>query len=254
MVIFDEAHELEDVAGNYFGISVSSLRVDELARDVERAVQQHKMMSASVSGAIGSLRERSQLFFSVLPSGDGRFAFEGRREFLEENGDEFIGLNQSLTRLAGELEGLQQKPEEIFNLRSPGAGNPGAIGIRTRIGRSQHRFLDRAPRRSFTTEARRYRENKRKLQGPSARLPAGHTDRCRPILRECLWAKLDCAVLTSATLAVGGGFDYIRQTPRIRPCARTRSALALRLSEPGRALRSARPARSAHAAVHRQGC
>ena len=32
-----------------------------------------------------------------------------------------------------------------------------------------------------------------------------------PILRECLWSKLECAVLTSATLAVGGGFDYIRR-------------------------------------------
>ena len=32
-----------------------------------------------------------------------------------------------------------------------------------------------------------------------------------PILRDCLWSKLDCAVLTSATLAVGGGFEYIRK-------------------------------------------
>jgi ATP-dependent DNA helicase DinG len=32
-----------------------------------------------------------------------------------------------------------------------------------------------------------------------------------PILRECLWSKLECAVLTSATLAVGGGFDYTRR-------------------------------------------
>jgi len=32
-----------------------------------------------------------------------------------------------------------------------------------------------------------------------------------PILRECLWSKMETAVLTSATLAVGGGFDYIRQ-------------------------------------------
>jgi ATP-dependent DNA helicase DinG len=30
------------------------------------------------------------------------------------------------------------------------------------------------------------------------------------ILRECLWSKLETSVLTSATLAVGGGFDYIR--------------------------------------------
>ncbi len=114
-VIFDEAHELEDVAGNYFGISVSNLRVEDLARDVEASLQHNHAMSASLSGALGSLRERSQFFFSLLPPGDGRFAFESRREFLEENGDEFIALNQSLTRLAGELEGLPQKPEEIFN-------------------------------------------------------------------------------------------------------------------------------------------
>ncbi len=39
-----------------------------------------------------------------------------RREFLEENGDEFVALNQALTRLAGELlSGLPQKPEEVFN-------------------------------------------------------------------------------------------------------------------------------------------
>jgi ATP-dependent DNA helicase DinG len=31
-----------------------------------------------------------------------------------------------------------------------------------------------------------------------------------PVLQEALWSKLETAVLTSATLAVGGGFDYIR--------------------------------------------
>src|SRR6202789_270297 len=114
-VIFDEAHELEDVAGNYFGISVSNLRVEDLARDVEASLQHNRMFSAALSGALGSLRERSQFFFSLLPAGEGRFSFDTRREFLEENGDEFLALNQALTRLAGELEGLAQKPEEGFN-------------------------------------------------------------------------------------------------------------------------------------------
>src|SRR5579862_2312951 len=88
--------------------------MEELARDVEGSLQRNRMLSASLSGALGSLRERSQFFFSLLPPGDGRFSFDTRREFLEENGDEFVGLNQSLTRLAGELEGLPQKPEEVF--------------------------------------------------------------------------------------------------------------------------------------------
>src|ERR1700681_2800292 len=54
-VIFDEAHELEDIAGNYFGISVSNLRVDELARDVEHLLQREKLYTPQMSGAIQSL-------------------------------------------------------------------------------------------------------------------------------------------------------------------------------------------------------
>jgi ATP-dependent DNA helicase DinG len=34
-VIFDEAHELEEVASNYFGLSVSNVRFEELARDTD---------------------------------------------------------------------------------------------------------------------------------------------------------------------------------------------------------------------------
>ena len=36
--IVDEAHQLEDVATQYFGIAVSNYRVDELARDAERVL------------------------------------------------------------------------------------------------------------------------------------------------------------------------------------------------------------------------
>ena len=42
-VIFDEAHELEDVAGSYFGVSVSTARLEELCRDVEASLQRNRM-------------------------------------------------------------------------------------------------------------------------------------------------------------------------------------------------------------------
>ena len=228
-VIFDEAHELEDVAGSYFGISVSNLRVEDLARDVEATLQHNRIMSASLSGALGNLREKSQFFFSLLPAGDGRFAFESRREFLEENGDEFVALNQALTRLAGELEGLTQKPEEIFSLvrrtqeiqmhlsfamesedcntvfwieRRGGRGNSGAQ--RSREGHGSSRAdKGRKEERVSTPEG-----NLRGRQNVFLQATPIHVG---PILRECLWSKLECAVLTSATLAVGAGFDYIRQ-------------------------------------------
>ena len=231
-VIFDEAHELEDVAGNYFGISVSNLRVEELARDLEYSMQQHRMLSASLSGAIGALRDRSQLFFSLLPPGEGRFAFETRREFLEENGDEFLALNQALTRVAGELEALPQKPEEIFNfvrraqeiqvqlgyaMESEDRNTVFWIERRGKFSPQRHRGTQKA-------EEQRLPHPEPALSGVEGRFSQGGDSRGRqhvflqatpidvaPILRECLWSKLECAVLTSATLAVGGGFDYIRR-------------------------------------------
>jgi ATP-dependent DNA helicase DinG len=211
-VVFDEAHELENVAGSYFGISVSNLRMEELARDVESSMQHYRMLSASLSGALGSLRERSQFFFALLPPGDGRFAFDTRREFLEENGDEFVALNQALTRLAGELEGLPQKPEEVFNFVRR------AQEIQVQLGFA----LESEDRNTvFWIERRgggRFgpRDGGNKVAETSSRgrqnvfLQATPID-VGPILRECLWSKLDCAVLASATLAVGGGFEYIRQ-------------------------------------------
>ena len=223
-VIFDEAHELEDVAGNYFGISVSNLRVEDLARDVETSLQHNRMLSASLSGALGSLREKSQFFFSLLPAGEGRFAFETRREFLEENGDEFLAFNQSLTRLSGELEGLPQKPEEIFNfvrraqelqvqlafaLESDDRNT--VFWIERRGGRGnarEERGLSRAasrPSGSGASPTEGYARGRQNVFLQATPIDVG------PILRECLWSKLECAVLTSATLAVGGGFEYIRQ-------------------------------------------
>jgi len=228
-VIFDEAHELEDVAGNYFGISVSNLRMDELARDVEQLLQREKLYTPQISGAIQSLRERSQLFFSLLPAHEGRFAFDSRREFLEENGDEFIALNQALIRLSAELEQLSQKPEEVFSLTR-----------RAQQLQVQLNFVmeNEDPNTVFWIERRGSRGGSRSGAGlkgrgfTTARIGSGENGVLAPqgkysvrtnvflqatpievgqILRECLWSKLETSVLTSATLAVGGGFDYIRQ-------------------------------------------
>jgi ATP-dependent DNA helicase DinG len=216
-VIFDEAHELEDVAGNYFGISVSNLRVEDLARDVEGFLQHNHIMSASLSGALGSMREKSQLFFSLLPPGEGRFAFETRGDFLEENGDAFLALNQAFVRLAGDLENQPQKPEEIFGLvrrtqeiqmqldyamQSDDRNTVFWIERRGGRGRSNPPPRRRGPDKNTAGISETGRHN--------VFLQATPID-VGPILRECLWSKLECAVLTSATLAVGGGFEYIRQ-------------------------------------------
>ncbi len=244
VVIFDEAHELEEVAGNYFGISVSNTRMEELARDIEGLLQREKLYTPGISSAIGSLRDRSQLFFSLVPAGEGRFAFDSRKEFLEENGEEYDALNQALRRIGAELEQLPQKPEQVFSVarraqqlqvqlsfvmededpntvfwierrgfRGMAGASPrqgGARSDRQDAGRSdlKGRGFSRAEDASFTTgasapEGRRSGRTNVFLQATPIEVG--------PILRECLWSKLETAVLTSATLAVGGGFDYIRQ-------------------------------------------
>ena len=209
-VIFDEAHELEEVAGNYFGISVSNLRMDELARDTENLLRREKLYTPQMSGAIQSLRERSQLFFSLLPAQEGRFAFDTRREFLEENGEEFLALNQALMRLAAEFEQLPQKPDEVFTLAR-----------RAQQLQVQLRFLmeDENPNTVFWIERRGFRGGAARRKSSDDKTASGRTNvylQATPIevgqiLRECLWSKLETAVFTSATLAVGGGFEYIRQ-------------------------------------------
>jgi len=200
-VIFDEAHVLEDVASSYFGVSVSNLRIEELCRDTEASLQRNHLLSASLAGAVKNLRDRSMFFFALLPQGEGRFAFENRREFLEENGDEFISLQHSLQRLASELENLSSKPEEVFAL----VGRIQEIQV-------QLSFLMESEDKNtvFWIERRRFGTAGAAGGKSNVFLQATPID-VAPILKSCLFDKLDCAVLTSATLAVGGGFEYVKR-------------------------------------------
>jgi ATP-dependent DNA helicase DinG len=199
-VIFDEAHELENVAGNYFGVSVSNARMDELAHDVEQALRHNQMYSRGISGAIRSLRDNTALFFSLLPMGKGRFAFENRREFLEENGEEYAALLKSLQWIESELEQLPQKPDEVF-----------AFSRRANELKVQLQVLmeENGPNIVFWIERRGTRGSGGQ-ERHTVFLQATPID-VASILETVLFDKLDCVVLASATLAVGGGFDYIRQ-------------------------------------------
>ena len=195
-VIFDEAHELEDVATSYFGISVSNLKVEELLRDVELAQRGKKLVSTDLLQLAGRIRERSQFFFSLLPEGDGRFAFADRDGFLEEFGSEFLGLKNVLRQLHSELQAVPNKPDEVHNL--------------IRRADELHAQL------SFLMESREKntvywieRRSGRFARSENVFLQATPID-VSAILRQSLFDRFDSIVLTSATLAVAGGFDYIK--------------------------------------------
>jgi ATP-dependent DNA helicase DinG len=198
-VIFDEAHELEDVAGSYFGVSASNVRIDDLVRDVEYAIKEFHIASPTLLTAAHRLRERSQLFFTLLPPGDGRFAFENRREFLEENGEEFLAFQTALVHLHSEIHGIKEKPDELFNLAR-----------RTEELRVQLSFILESNDKNTVYWIERRGESRRGARGGhNVFLQATPID-VSAILQQTLFANLNTAVLTSATIAVGGGFQYAR--------------------------------------------
>ena len=204
-VIFDEAHELEDVASSYFGVSVSNLRFEELARDAENALQKKQAMSASLLQALARLRERSRKFFSLLPAGEGRVAFSRREEFLERHGTDYDALMQALGAVFSELEILPTKPDEVFSLAR-----------RTQELQTQLAFLMESEDKNTVFWIDQRGEGRKHRGGQSHVILQATPIDVSQILKQTLFEHVDTAILTSATLAVAaadvpGNFEYIRQ-------------------------------------------
>src|SRR2546428_1399231 len=81
-VVFDEAHEIEDVASQYFGVQVSNYRFQELRRDIARVSRQKQFGSPELDRITDRLEELVELFFSKFGKTEGRTGFEGRAAFL----------------------------------------------------------------------------------------------------------------------------------------------------------------------------
>jgi len=208
VVIFDEAHELEDVASSYFGISLSNVRFEELARDVETLLRAQGQLKAEVVTAVQMIRERARLFFGALPTrvngrggagleprggGEGRMPFTNREEFLEAQGDVYLGVLNALHRMEGELERLK------------GAEEAQPLRRRTGMVREQLKFLMESEDRNtvFWLERRGGRQMSTHLQAT----PIDVSE----LLRELLFNNFPSVVLTSATLTVQNGFSHIRK-------------------------------------------
>jgi len=208
-VIFDEAHELEEVASNYFGLSVSNIRFEELARDTD-ALLRGKEGAEKLPAATQQLRERARMFFAGLPiSGDGRQPFVGREDFLETSGDLYMAVRSTLRLLEAEIEGL--------------TGIDEAPGLRKRVARlrSELEFLleSNASNMVYWMERRVAggRTDKPAARSAGFRSEARHTFlQATPIdvselLHELVFDQIPTVVLTSATLTVQGGFEHMRK-------------------------------------------
>jgi ATP-dependent DNA helicase DinG len=195
-VIFDEAHEIEDVAGQYFGVGVSSYQFHELRRDIQVLARRKDFGGEELDNVLRILEEYAERFFAIFGHLDGRTGFDRPPAFLEENEERYTGLQRALSLLATHLKLIEHQPEELIPLHR-----------RTlEIGEAL-KFWMESSKSSYVYYAER--------RGRGTFLMATPID-VAPLLDERLFAKLDAVVLTSATLAVAGSFEFTERRLGLR--------------------------------------
>ncbi|MBI1898532.1 MAG: ATP-dependent DNA helicase [Acidobacteria bacterium] len=195
-VILDEAHEIEDVAGQYFGISVSNLQFHELRRDVLAIARRHNLGSADLDVALAILEQRTNEFFSLFGDVEGRSGFRRHDEFLERHQREYDDLQRALSVVGATLELVEGGPEELIPLTGRVADLSGRL-----------RFWMEDVRKSFVYWIER--------RGRGCHLQATPIN-VATVLENRLFEPLDSVVLTSATLAVAGDFMYTQKRLGLR--------------------------------------
>jgi ATP-dependent DNA helicase DinG len=207
-VVFDEAHELEEVASSYFGLSVSNVRFEELARDADTLLR-GKEGAQNMPGVTQQLRDRARMFFANLPiANDGRQPFVAREEFLESSGDMYLSVRATLRQMEAEMDRL--------------AGVDEAPGLKKRTARlrGELEFLleSNASNMVYWLERRAMGGGGDKGSGGRALRTQSRTTflQATPIdvseiLRELVFEPIPTVVLTSATLTVQGGFEHLRR-------------------------------------------
>ncbi|SRR5579875_292745 len=190
-VVFDEAHEIEDVAAQYFGVSISNFRFQELRRDLASVSRLKKFGTPELDRILDRMDELTVQFFALFGDGEGRSPFLAREAFLEENREIYMDLRAILDLTGSHLKLLHDPPEEIVPLFR-----------RTQELLSALRFLmeEQDEEYVFWVEKR----------GRGCYLQASPIDVSR-IISARLFDQVETAILTSATLAVAGGFEYAQK-------------------------------------------
>jgi ATP-dependent DNA helicase DinG len=187
-VILDEAHLLEDVATQYFGTQVSSHKVDDLCRDVERELKAARRDAREVLAEVDSVRHHADSLFKLLALGKGRRLGPGWMppRVAEESGALLLRLDGLRTAILA----LPERPEPLTGLAARGQSLRDEIAFVLAAADDSHVYF---------VETR----------GRGVFLRATPID-VSAMLKELLFDQVRAAVLTSATLAVDGGFDHLK--------------------------------------------
>lgn len=192
-VVFDEAHQIEDVATEFFGVQVSSTRLETLARDAERAFVLNRC-SAEAGNLVRDITSRAADFFAALPRAVGQ---EGarvplvREAFSGSVQDKMFGLDASLEAFASFCK-LRVADSEVFAQLTRRAQQ-----VREDIAQIARGGTER----DVTWTA---------MRGRRVAIGSSPVD-VSEVFRENVLYRERGVILTSATLAIGGSFKFIEQ-------------------------------------------
>ena len=191
-LVLDEAHQIESVVTQYFGVTVSTAGVDELARDTE-AAWESRASGTHLSQAkieIRRLRSVAQELFETYRGKEDRYRIRPRTTTAPQERYRAAFLKQ-LAKVRTGL-GAIPNPDDVSVALARRAGEI-EVDLQT--------ILD-----ATNPEAVSWCESReRSIALRSSPIQIG------PIIQQMLLAKKRAVVMTSATLAVEGSFDYMSE-------------------------------------------
>jgi ATP-dependent DNA helicase DinG len=233
-IIFDEAHELEDVAASYFGSTISNYRINDLIQDAQKLVITEPDQAAEMTRALARLAQRGDTFW---------LSFRGQSfgDAADENGEgsaasqaRYKAKSYDRRRWAGGLEDGRYTLSGSYFIRTDDEGNyePTAAGeAYIALSNAIDRLIGvlgvvRNPPPELDNIQRRAESLKFDLEfivmgdepsfvywlerrGRGTFLHATPID-VSGILEEKLFSHVQSAVLTSATMTAGKSFDFIK--------------------------------------------
>ncbi len=211
-VLIDEAHHLENVAGNFFGFSFSKYQVIDLITDIEQSMlkkgggAQTSKLYASILSAARALSGLNEQFATMFPARKGRFPlvdFFAEYPELQKTRNALMTALSSLAEQLGKAKG-QDEPWGHYGQRSQDI--------------AQHLDQITSPVISRAEQVEQADEQSNYIQWVE-RTEKNLTLSATPIdvadeLRATLFAGAEHCLFTSATLRTdggNGGFGYFRQ-------------------------------------------
>jgi ATP-dependent DNA helicase DinG len=198
-VIFDEAHQLEDIATDYFGVGVSTLRLDALTRDLGRAVKGDRAPERLTEIGAHVDRRAERLF-------DALRRRLGARERVSIDAAIWSGEPEKEAHaLDTALEELESALEAADGAALDDGGEEAvALARRARAIRDDLALLVEGPQRHDRAHVFWAEQRGRTMLLHASPIDVAH------IVRDTLLGQVEAAVFTSATLTAEGKFDFVR--------------------------------------------